>query len=120
MGILPSSVAYPQVKAGKLKALANTSDKRSVQLPEVPTIAEAGYPEVTVLSWYGFHAPAGTPHEVLKRLSDAVGAATATAEVRRRLVAAGGEAAFLAEPDFDAFIRADSARWQKFVRAIKR
>jgi tripartite-type tricarboxylate transporter receptor subunit TctC len=120
MGIVPSSVAVPQVKAGKLKALANTSDKRSPQLPDVPTIAEAGYPEVTVLSWYGFHVPAATPREVIQKLSAAVGAATATQEVQSRLISAGGEAAFLAQPEFETFIRSDSARWEQFVRAMKK
>jgi tripartite-type tricarboxylate transporter receptor subunit TctC len=120
MAMLPSSVAYPQVKAGKIKALANISDKRSAQLPDVPTIAEAGYPEVTVLSWYGFHAPAGTPREIIKRLSDATGKATANPEVQNRMVAAGGEIAYLAEPEFEAFLRNDQARWEKFVRALKK
>jgi tripartite-type tricarboxylate transporter receptor subunit TctC len=120
MAITPSSVAVPQVKAGRLKALANTSDKRSPQLPDVPTIAEAGYPEVTVLSWYGFHVPAATPREIVQKLSAAVGAATATKEVQSRLVAAGGEAAYLAQPEFEAFIRNDAARWGKFVQAMKK
>jgi tripartite-type tricarboxylate transporter receptor subunit TctC len=120
MAILPSSVAVPQIRAGKLKALANTSDKRSAQLPGVPTIAEAGFPEVTVLSWYGFHVPAGTPREVIKRLSDAVGAATATEEVLNRLGAAGGEAGYLAEAEFDTFMRNDTVRWEKFAKAIRK
>ncbi len=67
MAIIPSSVAIPPVKSRKLRALANTSDRRSPLLPDVPTIAEAGYPETTVLSWYGFHAPAG--QRVQKALS---------------------------------------------------
>ena len=105
MAIIPSSVAIPQVQAGKLRALANTSDKRAAQLPDVPTIAEAGYPEVTVLSWYGFHVPSGTPRDVVQKLSAAVRAATATPEVQGRLVAGGGEAAFLGDADFDTFLR---------------
>ena len=57
MAVLPSSVAYPHAKAGTLRVLANMSGSRSAQLPDVPTIAEAGYPGATVLSWYGLHAP---------------------------------------------------------------
>ena len=119
MSIIPSSVAIPQVTAGKLRALANTSDKRSPLLPDVPTIAEAGFPDVTVLSWYAFHVPTGTPREVIQRLSAAVGAATATAEVQGRLAAAGGEAGFLGGADFDAFLRTDTERWQRFARTFK-
>lgn len=119
MAIIPSTVAIPQVTSGKLRALANTSDKRSPQLPDVPTIAEAGYPDVTVLSWYGFHVPAGTPREVIQKLNAAVGAASTAAEVQARMMAAGGEAAYLGGADFDAFLRADAERWQRFVRAFK-
>jgi len=120
MAIIPSTVAIPQVQAGKLRALANTSDKRSPQLPDVPTIAEAGYPDVTVLSWYGFHVPAGTPREAIQRLSAAVGAAAAAPEVQARLAAAGGEAGFLGTADFTAFMRADAERWGRFARAFKK
>lgn len=120
MSIIPSTVAIPQVLAGKLRALANTSDKRSPLLPDVPTIAEAGYPEVTVLSWYGFHVPAGTPREVIQKLAAAVGAAAATPEVQARLAAAGGEAAFLGVTDFESFLRSDTERWQRFVKAFKK
>ena len=120
MSIIPSTVAIPQVLAGKLRALANTSDKRSPLLPDVPTIAEAGFPEVTVLSWYGFHVPASTPREVIQKLSAAVGAAAATPEVQARLASAGGEAAFLGVTDFESFLRSDTERWQRFTKAFKK
>ena len=64
MAIIPSTVAVPQIKAGKLRALANINSVRSPDLPDVPTIAEAGFPEVTALSWYGLHVPTGTPPDV--------------------------------------------------------
>ena len=120
MSIIPSTVAIPQVAAGKLRALANTSDKRSPLLPDVPTIAEAGFPEVTVLSWYAFHVPVGTPNEMVDKLSAAVGLAAAAAEVQGRLASAGGEAAFLGKADFTAFLRADAERWERFARAFKK
>ena len=120
MAIIPSTVAIPQVQAGKLRALANTSDKRSPQLPDVPTIAEAGFPDVTVLSWYGFHVPAGTPRDVIQRISAAAGAAAATPEVQGRLAAAGGEAGFLGTADFVAFMQADAERWGRFAKAFKK
>ncbi len=120
MSIIPSTVAIPQVTSGKLRALANTSSKRSPLLPDVPTIAEAGFPEVTVESWYAFHVPTGTPREVVQRLSAAVGAAAATSEVQGRLATAGGEAAFLGTADFESFLRSDAERWQRFAKAFKK
>ncbi|MFC6283474.1 MULTISPECIES: Bug family tripartite tricarboxylate transporter substrate binding protein [Polaromonas] len=120
MTILPSSVAYPHIKSGTIRALANISSHRSAQLPDVPTIAEAGYPDVTALSWYGFHVPAGTPPEVIKRLEAAAQAATATNEVKERLVNAGGESAFMSQPDFGVFLKADTVRWESVVKVIKR
>jgi tripartite-type tricarboxylate transporter receptor subunit TctC len=120
MAIIPSTVAIPQVQAGKLRALANTSDKRSPQLPDVPTIAEAGFPDVTVLSWYGFHVPAGTPREVIQKLSAALGVAAASAEVQARLASAGGEAGFLGTADFTTFMRTDAERWGRFAKAFKK
>lgn len=120
MTILPSSVAYPQIKGGKLRALANINSHRSSQLPDVPTIAEAGYPEVTALSWYGFHVPAGTPPEVIRKLEAAMQAATGTAEVKERLVNAGGEEAFLNQADFASFLKVDTQRWEKVARSIKK
>ena len=120
MSIIPSTVAIPQVTSGKLRALANTSAKRSPLLPDVPTIAEAGFPEVTVESWYAFHVPTGTPREVVQRLSAAVGAAAAAPEVQARLATAGGEAAFLGTADFESFLRSDTERWQRFAKALKK
>ncbi len=120
MAIMPSSVAYPHIKSGTIRALANISSHRSPQLPDVPTIAEAGYPDVTVLSWYGFHVPAGTPPEVIKRLEAATQAATATNEVKERLINSGGESAFMNQADFGAFLKADTVRWERAVKMIKK
>ncbi|WP_297721585.1 tripartite tricarboxylate transporter substrate binding protein [Limnohabitans sp. Rim8] len=120
MAITPSSVAVPQIKAGKLRALANINSRRSADLPDVPTIAEAGFPEVTAVSWYGMHVPAGTPPDTVRKLEAAMKAAAATNEVKERLVNAGGEEAFLGQADFVAFIKADSSRWEKVVKIIKK
>ena len=118
MAVLPSSVAYPHAKAGTLRVLANMSGNRSAQLPDVPTIAEAGYPGATVLSWYGLHAPAGTPPEVIRTLANAMQQACATAEVKQRLISAGGEEAFLGTRDFAAFLDADAKSWAKVLKAL--
>lgn len=120
MAILPSSVGIPHVRSGKLRALANINSRRSPQLPDVPTIAEAGFPEATALSWYGLHAPAGTPPDVIRKLEAAMKAAAATTEVKERLTAAGGDEAFLGTSEFIAFLQSDAQRWEKLVRMIKK
>ena len=120
MSIIPSTVVIPHVKSGKLRALANINARRSPQLPDVPTIAEAGYPDATALSWYGLHAPAGTPPDVLQKLEIAMRAATATPEVKNALLNAGGEESFLGTADFTAFIKSDAVRWGKLVKMIKK
>lgn len=120
MSIMPATVAIPHVKSGKLRALANINSRRSPQLPDVPTIAEAGYPDATALSWYGLHAPAGTPPEVVRKLEVAMRAATASPEVKNALVSAGGEESFLGTTEFSAFMKADAVRWEKLVKMIKK
>lgn len=117
--VLASTVAIPPMRSGRLRALANTSAKRSPSMPDVPTIAEAGYADATVLSWYGLHAPAGTPADVLRRLVGATAAAARSAEVRERLEAAGGEAGFLGGPDFVTFMAEEQRRWSRFVQTVQ-
>ncbi len=117
--VLPSTVGVPQIKGGNLRALANSSDRRSSQLPDVPTIAEAGFPTATVTSWYGLHAPAGTPPEVIQKLSEAMKAATAQPEVKSRLDSAGGEAAYLGTAEFTRFLGDNAKQWADAVKLIK-
>jgi tripartite-type tricarboxylate transporter receptor subunit TctC len=120
MAVLPITVAVSASKTGKVKVLANTSARRSPIFPDVPTIAEAGFPDVTVLSWYAFHAPAGTPREALARLEQAVDAATRDPEVQQRAANAGGEVAFLGARDFAQFLDEDARRWRQFADTIKK
>ncbi len=120
MAILPCSVVVSMLRAGKLKALASTSDKRSPLFPAIATMAESGYPDVTVVSWYGFHAPAGTPREIIQQISAATAAAVATEEVKAQTANVCGEISFLGTEAFDSFLREDSARWQRFVETIRK
>ncbi len=120
MSVLPSSVAYPHVKSGKLRALATTSSSRSLQLPDVPTMAEAGYPEATVISWYGLHAPASTPLAVMRKLEASIKAAVQKADTQNRLVSAGGEAAYLGTEEFTRFIANDSQMWERINRMLRK
>lgn len=120
MAVLPCNVVLSSLRSGRVKALASTSDKRSPLFPEIPTMAEEGYPAVTVVSWYGFHVPAGTPRDIIQRLSAATGAAAQTEDVKARTENVGGETSYLGTEAFHAFLAEDLVRWQRFVQAIHR
>jgi len=108
----------PQIKAGKLRALAATGAQRSPEFPELPTIGEF-YPGYEVTIWLALFAPAGTPEAVLVRLRAAVEKALAAPEVAQRLNAAGGVEPFTTTPDeFAALIRSDYDKYGKIVKAI--
>jgi tripartite-type tricarboxylate transporter receptor subunit TctC len=109
--------ALPHIKAGKLRALAVTSGKRSEALPEVPTIAEAGVPGYESVQWYGVLAPAGTPREIVGRLHAEIAKALRAGDVRERLAADGAEPVGSSPEEFGAFIRAEIAKWAKVAKA---
>jgi tripartite-type tricarboxylate transporter receptor subunit TctC len=79
------ALALPHIKDGKLKALAVFTKERVKQLPDVPTIAEAGYPDAAYLPWYGIYLPAATPDELVKRIHEAINTALQSPEVIQRL-----------------------------------
>jgi len=85
--------ALPQIKAGKVRAIAVASAQRSALLPDVPTVVESGLPGYEAYSWAGFLAPAGTPKDVVQRLSADIGKALSDPQVKQRLYDAGAEAA---------------------------
>ncbi|MES2785356.1 MAG: tripartite tricarboxylate transporter substrate binding protein [Pseudomonadota bacterium] len=109
--------ALPHVQAGRLRVVAITSAKRSPLLPDVPTIAESGYPGFDVQSWFGLAAPAGTPKAVIDRLNAELNKAIANPEVRKRLT----DLAATPEPgtpeQFRAHIAVETRRWQEVVKA---
>ena len=106
------------VKAGKLRALGVTTPKRSPAMPNVLTIAEAGLPGFEVPLWYSILAPAGTPKEIVARLSSEVARALAVPETRERLTAQGFDVNYLNPEQMSDLIRHDIARWQKSIRDI--
>ncbi len=115
---LPS--AMPHIKAGKLKALAVTSARRSDALPDLPTIAEAGGPLLKgydASSWFGLMAPAGTPADVVTRLQQETAKALATPTLKERLQAQGAIPGGITSAEFAAFINAETAKWAKVVKA---
>jgi len=120
MSVLPASVAMSSISGGRIRALASTSNRRSPLLPDLPTMAESGYADVTVISWYGFHVPAGTPRHVIDRLSDAIGAASSDEATRSHIEAIGGEISFMPTETFQKFLASDSSRWIYTLQTIKR
>ncbi len=106
----------PHVKAGRLRALAITSDKRSPLLPDVPTVAELGYPGFAVSVWYGFAAPAGTPPEIVQKLNREINKALQAEDVKKTFTEAGVETLGGSTAQFDSFFKSESARWGKVIR----
>jgi len=108
----------PQIKAGRLRALAFTGPQRSRVLPEVPTIAEF-YPDFVMVQWYGLFAPAGTPEAVLARLRAEVNKALLLPDIRDKLTNAGGVEPWITTPEeFAVEIRNEYARYAKLVKDV--
>jgi tripartite-type tricarboxylate transporter receptor subunit TctC len=114
MSSVPSALS--QIKAGRLRAIAVTSAKRSSELPNAPTIAESGYRGFEANTWYGLLVPAGTPPAIVARLNAEVNRALATPELRHRLAAEGGEALGGSPEQFASFLKAEHAKWGRVVR----
>ena len=108
----------PQIKAGRLRALAFTGPQRSRVLPEVPAIAEF-YPDFVMVQWYGLFAPAGTPEAVLARLRAEVNKALLLPDIRDKLTNAGGVEPWITTPEeFAVEIRNEYARYAKLVKDV--
>jgi tripartite-type tricarboxylate transporter receptor subunit TctC len=110
-------VGIPQVKAGKVRALAVSTAKRSRVVPDLPTVAEAGVPGFEVVSWNGLLAPAGSPQSVLAKLDAEIIKVTQLPDVQARMVGLGFEPVGSSEAAFGRFVRDDIARWAKVIRA---
>jgi len=104
------------LKSGRLRALAATAARRDPQLPEVPTMKEAGVEGVEVVVWYGVLAPAGTPREIVQKLSEGVQRATRDADVRKRMVEQGAEPVGSTPEEFAKLLRQEVARWAEVVK----
>ncbi len=111
------NTALPQIRGGKLRALAITSAKRSPLLPELPTLEEAGLRHTTVYSWQAVAAPRGLPADVRSRLREAVVATLGEPAVRDKLLALGFEIVGNTPEQFSAFQAADHARWKKLIES---
>jgi len=109
----------PQVRAGKLRALAVTSRKRMALLPDIPTIAESGLPSYETSSWYGILAPAGTRPEIVRRLHDEIVKVLAQDDVRQALAREGAEPVGDTPEEFTEFIRAEGQRLGAVIKSGK-
>ena len=114
-GTMPSSM--PLAKAGKLRALAVTSLTRSPAAPEVPTIAESGYPKFETAAWYGLMFPTGTPREIVARTNAATMSVLALSDIRERLVHEGSEPMGSTPGQFSAYIKSEIAKWSAVIKA---
>ena len=111
---IPQAAAYH--KQGKVRALAVTSRERNPALPDIPTVIESGLPGFEVVGFYGFLAPAGTPKEVVGKLSEAFRQVMTQPELRSRMISQGADPAFLGADDFAKFLAAEMPRWAAAVQ----
>jgi tripartite-type tricarboxylate transporter receptor subunit TctC len=118
VGIFDVPILLGHIRGGKLKALALTSAKRSQALPEVPTTAEMGYPNVTSDNWYGLVAPAATPPDILRRIHAAAVAALRSPAVVEQFARVSGVASPGTPQEYAAFLAAEQAKWSQIVSAI--
>ena len=116
--LLVSSVpsAMAQIKAGKLRPLAVTSAKRSSSLPDVPTVAEQGFRDFDVTTWYGVFAPAGTPKDIVNTLNAEVNKLLATPEMQKAIHDQGAEPQAMTAEAFGKQVTSDYHQWGKIVR----
>jgi tripartite-type tricarboxylate transporter receptor subunit TctC len=104
-------------KSGKLRVLGTSGAKRSTALPDVPTMTELGFPNVTGFGWFGFYAPAGTPKPIVDRLNAAIVKAINAPDVRERITALGFEPTGTSPEEFARIMAADTARWGPVIKA---
>ena len=108
--------ATPQIKSGKVRALAISSAKRSRLAPELPTVAELGFPGFEVIGWFGWLAPARTPNEIVTRLNSEIVKVLRSAETQDRLMALGSEPVGNSVREFAAFVSAERDKWAKVIK----
>ena len=114
---LPSSTSF--ARSGQLRVVALSSKQRSPVMPDVPTFIEAGVPDYEVYYWYGLMAPAATPIDIRRRIHAAVGDVLQQPDTLAALSRQGLQPTLRTAEEFDAFIKADMARWSDAVKAAK-
>ena len=112
-----TALGVAQIKGGKMRALATTAPKRSQLLPDVPTMAEAGYPRIDISAWFALMAPHGTAVAILDQLARESVRAVETDDTKARMVDAGFSVVGANRTDTDRMLRAEGARWAEVVKA---
>jgi tripartite-type tricarboxylate transporter receptor subunit TctC len=105
-----------QVKSGQVRALAVTGPKRLAGLPDVPTVAESGLPDLEFGSWNGLHVPVGTPKGVVAKINAAIGKARELPDIRQRMTDLGFTPEGGSPEEFGEFVKRDLARWRRAVQ----
>ncbi|MGE0559518.1 MAG: tripartite tricarboxylate transporter substrate binding protein [Burkholderiales bacterium] len=114
---LPNVAAgAPLVKAGRIRVLATTCPRRTKLMPDVPTIAEAGYPNVEFVTWWGLSAPAGTPRGIVDRLNQEITRIVQSSEIERIFAKQGVDPKSMPVDELNSFVRSESSRWQKVIK----
>jgi tripartite-type tricarboxylate transporter receptor subunit TctC len=117
MFVAVSTVAKQQVAAGTVRGLAVTTAQRSVLLPQLPTLAESGFPTFVMPGWGGLMAPAGTPKPIVDKINAAINEVFKLPDIRKRLATMSMQAAGGTPADMAAFVKAETARWADVIRA---
>ncbi|HUF82792.1 MAG TPA: tripartite tricarboxylate transporter substrate binding protein [Burkholderiales bacterium] len=117
VGFPATSAVMPHARAGKLRALAVTTPRRSSMAPDIPTLAESGIPGYDVTTWYGLMLPTGTTKEIVDRLHGATASALAHPVVKERFSATDLEPKSSSPEEFGAYIRSEIAKWAKVIKA---
>jgi tripartite-type tricarboxylate transporter receptor subunit TctC len=113
----PIAPAIPLIRDGRLRALAVTSAKRSSELPDVPTVAEAGVPGFEFTLWFGLWGPTGMPADIVDKISKDVNRALASPDVRERLAKLGSEAMIMTPGEFSQFVRRELDDYARIIKA---
>jgi tripartite-type tricarboxylate transporter receptor subunit TctC len=112
----PAETVMPHVKSGRLRALAVTSAKRFAVLPDLPTVAESGVPGYSAVGWFGLFAPAGTPKDIVAKVSADANKVLNDPTVKASMVAAGAEASPDTPEQFGRFVRSEMDKWTKLMK----
>jgi tripartite-type tricarboxylate transporter receptor subunit TctC len=117
VGMDTVTVTQPFVQAGSLRAIASAYSQRITSLPDVPTLAEQGFPGFGIAAWIGFVAPAGTPKERIDALNAAVSKVVQTEEIAEKFATLGVIQHLMGPAEFAEFIRSENTRWSEVVKA---
>ena len=117
VSVNPIGELLPQLKGGKIRVLATTGARRSKFLPDVPTMAESGFPDIVLSPWLGFFAPARTSADVVKRLSNGINDAVQSGDTQQNLIKFGMESAAATPIGFAEIVRQDIEKWRPIVKA---